>query len=137
MKIIALPVAFMLFSACSRTFPPFEGTTRVDVRTNLDSLASITDSAAIAGLVAFVNDHRRGWGQPWAGVPVPDLGVVLYRGTQVQGSFYVGTNFFAAQREGDFFSRNADRADVAAFRRLLQPYTAAPSRDSTLSPNER
>ena len=129
--------AFALLTACTRTFPPIEGTTRVDVRTNLDSLASITDSAAVADILAFVNAHRSGWGQPWAGIPVGSLGVALYRGKQVQGSFFVGSDFFAAQREGDFFSRSADAADIAAFRDLLQPYAQPRSSNSTVSPNGR
>jgi len=130
-------IAFALFAACSRTFPPIEGTTRIDVRTNLDSLASITDSAVIADVVAFVNNHRGGWRQPWAGIPVGDLGVALFRGRKVQGSFFVGSNFFATQREGDFFSRGAEPAETAAFRALLRAYSGARPGKSTMSPDER
>jgi hypothetical protein len=99
--------------------------------------ASITDSAVIADVVAFVNNHRGGWRQPWAGIPVGDLGVALFRGRKVQGSFFVGSNFFATQREGDFFSRGAEPAETAAFRALLRAYSGARPGKSTMSPDER
>jgi len=111
-------------TACTRrSFPVVEGTTRIDVRTNLDSLGTVTDPARIAGVLAFVNARRTGWEQPWAGVPVGTLGVTFYRGRDVQGSFSVGPGFFETQREGDFFSRDATSQEITQFRALLVPYT--------------
>jgi hypothetical protein len=129
-------VTLLAVSACGRSFPPIEGTTRIDIRSSHDSLASITDAAGVTRVVAFVNARRSGWGKPWAGVPIGELGVTLYRERKVQGSFIVGHDFFVTQRDGDFFSRSAEVTDVAAFRDLIQPYTP-PTRNATVSPNER
>ena len=116
----------LALGACSkRSFPAVEGTTRIEVRTNRDSLGTITDPGQIAAIVSFVNDHATRWEQPWAGVPVGTLGVTLFRDRDVQGSFSVGPSFFVAQREGDFFSRDATAGEMAQFRSLIAPYTDA------------
>lgn len=126
MKIPGVLLALLaVVAACSRrrAFPPLEGITHAEVRTNLDSLGIIDDPARVAAIVGFVNARREGWEQPWTGVPVGRLGVTFYRGREVRGSFQVGTNFFESQREGGFFSRDATSQEVAQFRQLLAPFT--------------
>lgn len=134
-RVLLLPA--LAIAACSgHAFPAIECTTRIEVRTNLDSLGTITDPDQIAAIVSFVNERAAGWQQPWAGVPVGTLGVTLFRNQDVQGSFSVGPGFFDTQREGDFFSRDATDEEIKRFRALLAPYTDVKRRSASMSPNE-
>jgi hypothetical protein len=112
----------------TRSFPPLDGITRVEVRTNVDSLGTIIDSQRIAAIVAFVNARRRDWEQPWAGVPIGTLGVTFFTTREVRGSFRAGPNFFEAQRDGDWFSRDATASEIAQWRLLLTPYGTVTSK---------
>jgi hypothetical protein len=107
---------------CRADLPAFDRITRVEVRTNLDSLGVIVDAERIARIVAFANAHRDKWKQPWAGVPIGDLGATFFAGRDLQGSFSAGSNFFEAQREGDWFSRSATASEIAEWKALLAPY---------------
>jgi len=123
-------LAVIAFLGCdtSRTLPRLDGITRVEVRTNLDSLGTIDDSQRITAIVGFANARRDKWKKPWAGVPVGTLGVTFYAGRTVQGSFTAGLDFFESQQEGDWFSRDATATEVAEWRALLAPYRAVTSR---------
>jgi hypothetical protein len=111
-----------------RTLPTFDRITRVEVRTNLDSLGTVVDSQRIARIVAFANARRDKWTQPWAGVPIGMLGVTFYAGRELRGSFSSGSSYFEAQQEGDWFSRNATPAEIAEWRALLAPYGTSRSK---------
>ena len=138
MKALLVALTLSVTSACSgRSFPAVEGTTRVEVRTNHDSLGTITHRERIAAILSFVNEHRTDWEQPWAGVPIGKLGVTLFRDREVQGSFTVVDGFFESQREGDFFSRDAQPEVIARFRSLLAPYSDVGRPSSSMSRNER
>ncbi|MGH7625078.1 MAG: hypothetical protein ACREOJ_07155 [Gemmatimonadaceae bacterium] len=136
-SLVLLSLGLAIAACSSRSFSPINGTMRIDVRANLDSLGTITDPGQIAAIVSFVNERASGWAQPWAGVPVGTLGVTLFRDRDVQGSFSVGSGFFVTQREGDFFSRDATAGEIAQFRSLLAPYANAGRRPLSMSPNER
>jgi hypothetical protein len=98
-----------------------------------DTLPPLVDSARLADLTAFVNDRRKGWGTPWAGVPIPRISVAFYRRDD-HGPihhFGAGPGFFeASSRPGNFASRVASDSEVATFLRLIgAPRDAAASRD--------
>ena len=104
-------------------FPDFGPAARVVVtgRGGGDTLAVLSapaDSARIAALVRFANVRNSGWARPWYGVPVPRV-TVLFFGTEFQGSFGAGPNFFETQRSGDFASRAATPTEISEFTRLL------------------
>jgi hypothetical protein len=123
-------VAVAALAGCEkvRAFPPLHGITRVQARTNTDSLGTIVDSLRVAAVVAFVNARQGNWKQPWAGVPVSTLGVTFFAGREVRGSFSAGSDFFECQREGDWFSRDATASEIVEWRALLAAYGAAMSR---------
>jgi len=125
---LILAVAALAGCENGRTFPPLHDITRLEARTNMDSLGSIVDARRVAAVVAFVNARRGNWKQPWAGVPVGTLGVTFFAGHEVRGSFRAGSDFFECQRDGDFFSRDATASEISEWRALLAPYEAKPSR---------
>jgi hypothetical protein len=126
--LVSLCTVIALFGCDGRTLPVFNGITRVEVRTNHDSLGSIVDSQQIARIVAFANARREKWTQPWAGVPIGTLGVTFFAGRNVQGSFSAGDDFFEAQQDGNWFSRNATPAEVAEWRAMFAAYAPAKSK---------
>lgn len=83
--------------------------------------AKIADSARISQIIAFVDSHREGWYVPWYGIPVPDVSVEFYNGTEFKGSFGVGKNFLETQRDGGFYSQDATPDEVSSFLALRVP----------------
>jgi hypothetical protein len=75
----------------------------------------ISDTKDLAHVVSFVDSKRTNWGTPWYGPPVPTVNVRFYDGEKFKGSFGVGKNFFATQRDGGFFSRNASPSEIRSF----------------------
>ncbi|HEV2422245.1 MAG TPA: hypothetical protein VGS59_11100 [Candidatus Acidoferrales bacterium] len=77
----------------TRDFPALGQVTAITVKERGTSNPKITDSARISQMVAFVDSHREGWYVPWYGIPVPDVSVEFYNGTEFKGSFGVGKSF--------------------------------------------
>lgn len=115
-------LAVAMTAAC-HSMPPLEHVTHIEVRSNLDSLGVITDSARVAEIVDFVNEMRKGWKTPLiADVAVPDIAVEFYDGNRVRGSFGAGRDFFVTQRVGDFFERGASRDEMTRFRTFVADF---------------
>ena len=111
-----------------RNFPALGHVTTINV-TDQDASglsSSITDSAKISQITAFVDSHRSGWYQPWYGVPVPRVSVEFHNGTELEGSFGVGKNFLETQRDGNFYSQDATSDEVDGFLTLLGPTSNSP-----------
>jgi len=70
---------------------------------------TITNLDQISEIVNFINQQRKGWDKPWYGIPVPSLALDLYNKDKFIGHFGIGTNFFEAQRNGDFWSKPATK----------------------------
>lgn len=108
--------------------PPFRSigqTSRIVVVANhgVDTLATITDTARIRALVAFVDARRDGWKVPWFGVPIPRVTAGFFRTADARGAvhyFGAGPGFFeASSQPGDFASRSASAPEVSEFLRLV------------------
>ncbi len=116
-------VAFgILPAACATTYtlPAFRKVTHCEVRTNLNELRRRIDRPEqLAAVIAFVNARRDGWTVPWYGVPVPKRNAYCYANSKLLGHFGAGQNFFGAQQEGGFFSREATRTELDEFLRLV------------------
>ena len=69
-------------------------------------LKVVTDKEKIQWIVAFVDQHRAGWGVPWQGVPIPNVNLLFYDEKEFKGSFGVGRRSFVTQRYGRFMSKN-------------------------------
>ncbi|HSU16103.1 hypothetical protein [Longimicrobium sp.] len=131
-KLIPMLIAVLLACAgCSwgidrgMEFPPLDaGVTMAVVRhgqaaSSEERRDTIRDPARLRALVRFVDERRAGWEQPWYGVPVPYTIVEFRAGSEMEGSFGIGTNFFETLRNGDFYSRAASRQELAEFSRLI------------------
>lgn len=108
--------------------PPFRSvgpTSHIVVVANhgVDTLATITDTARIRAVVAFVDARRDGWKVPWSGVPVPRVTAAFFRTAEARGAvhyFGAGPGFFeASSQPGNFASRSASAREVSEFLRLV------------------
>ena len=124
---LAFVMLAVLVAGCGEQYPtpqppPLRGASEVRITVNGDGLhpiATITDPARVAKVVAFVNANLSGWETPMFGVPVPGITAQFYTGTQFQGHFGVGKNFFETNRGCTFCSRSASRQEVMEFIALL------------------
>jgi hypothetical protein len=108
--------------APTRSFQPFEGTTRIEITDNLDSPPkTIRDPSRVGQIAAYVNRFPDRWGgsADVFGTPVPTVVVNFYRADKFQGHFGAGGNFFETQRDGTFASRVVSEKDIRGFRELV------------------
>jgi hypothetical protein len=103
-----------------QTYSGFGNVTRVEIKDRRDELIHrIEDKEQIQKIVAFVDEHRSGWGRPWYGIPVPQVMANFYDGQTFKGHFGVGRNFFETQREGEFASKDASAEQCRTFLGLI------------------
>lgn len=95
--------------------------TRIDVIGSGEQvLKRIESSGDIQRISTFVAEHRAGWTQPWAGVPVPQIRVYFYDGDRYVGRFGAGPRFFESDLAGDLFcSLDAPDSEVHIFLALI------------------
>jgi hypothetical protein len=124
--IVALTLLLVSLGGCTTEQPPYPeltGITRINVRQRASvhgsAGRSISHPDSLAAIVGFVNARRDGWAAPWYGVPVPVIIADFYRGEAFAGHVGVGSNFFEAQRSGDFASRKASPTEIMEFVKLL------------------
>ena len=104
-----------------RILTPPATITRIDVLGSGEQRLKRIDSIDDIGRIrSFVADHRSGWTQPWAGVPVPQIRVYFYDGERYVGRFGAGSRFFESDLAGDLFcSVDAPDSDVHTFLTLI------------------
>lgn len=118
---IMLCLSILPFFACrkAKPLPQIGEVSRIEVVDNLGEskvladgtieravLKVVTDKEKIQRIVAFVDQHRAGWGVPWQGVPIPNVNLLFYDEKEFKGSFGVGRRSFVTQRYGRFMSKN-------------------------------
>ena len=129
-RVLARLVLALGIVACQGTggppaFRSIGETARIVVVANngADTLATITDTARIRALVAFVDARRDGWKVPWSGVPIPRVTAAFFRTEEAKGAvhyFGAGWGFFeASSQPGNFASRSASAPEVSEFLRLV------------------
>lgn len=107
-------------SGAAPKLPDFADVTRIVVTGRGGAeVETVKDARRIEAIVLFANARNHGWGTPWSGVPVPAFGATFYADGRCQGSFGAGPGFFESQRQGGFYSRDAEAEEVDEFARLL------------------
>jgi hypothetical protein len=116
-------LALVFAAGCERgksITPPTNVTLIKITGSNMRFIKRIDDDGQIAALLKFVSEHRSGWTQPMAGVPVASYYAYFYDGDKVLGHFAVGGGFFETDLAGDFFrSREATKSETDAFLALI------------------
>jgi hypothetical protein len=105
----------------ARDFPVLGRVTMVSVVGTDASkpFVKISDQRKISQIIAFVDSRRKSWETPAFGIPVPTVTAEFFNGSEFQGSFGAGRDFFETQREGVFCSREASPNDLRHFFDLL------------------
>lgn len=117
---LVLPLVLTSCSGPTRSFPSVGRLTRIEITDNHDrTIKIIEDERRIGKVIAFIDEHRTGWGTPLAGVPIPTTIANLYDGEEFRGHFGVGPDFFETQREGDFVSKPASEGERREFLDLI------------------
>jgi hypothetical protein len=119
--LVALLMAVSLLACCGgkRDFSPLGAVTTANLWISASDGSKygwkISDPQDLSRIVTFVDSERANWSTPWFGVPVPIVEVQLFDGQHARGSFGVGKDFFEAQREGGFFSKNVSPREIRSF----------------------
>jgi hypothetical protein len=106
-------------------FREFSNVTTIVVRRNSKEVKTVYDMKQIGRIVEFLNRYLKEWDSPWAGVPVPECDVQVFSQDEYLGSFGARLDpagkrdFFATQRQGGFFSKDASHDDVLRFYQLI------------------
>jgi hypothetical protein len=115
-------LALIFAAGCERgksLTPPANVTLIKITGPNMRFILRIDNESKIAAIVKFVSEHRSGWTQPMAGVPVASYYAYFYNGDKVLGHFAVGGGFFETDLAGDFLSREATKSETDAFLALI------------------
>lgn len=98
----------------------------VRVKSDTNAFPRILDSAQVAAIVAFANERREKYGNPWFGTPIPTVEAVFYQSDSARaplGYFGTGPSFFHrigfGLGSGSFATRSAKSEEVREFLRLL------------------
>jgi hypothetical protein len=126
-RLLAVILLIAILAACNHTqeavvCAPLTGVTLVRVSQH-DSPSSqqfqISDRYRIQTLVDFVNGRRNGFSARRKGLPTATISGTFYNGSQPLLTFAAGANLFSMTCSGYAGVQEANRVQIAEFKRLL------------------
>ena len=128
-RVVVLLASAVLVTGCSASehefsaFPPF---TRVEVKGIKPVVYQLNDETKLTALRAIANRELKGWTQPFAGIPVGQVHLVLYGNDGLLGTLGVGSRdckpgkqFLTIQRAGGFWSKSTSIETCRSFMAAL------------------
>lgn len=116
-----LVIAMPLLASCGtkRDFSPLGPVTTANLWISASDGSKygwrISDPKDLSRIVTFVDSQRANWGTPWYGIPVPAVEVQLFDGQHLKETFGAGKDFFEAQYQGGFFSKDVPAREIHSF----------------------